>query len=514
MKKIFFTSIGLIWMHMLLAQVPEVEWMKTYGGTGSESSSRMIENTDGDYFFACSSTSQPSEERTAPRKGSRDIWVVKTDKAGNKIWDKAYGAGQITVRSMVATSDGGFIVGGNTIGGVGYDKSDTSRGNLDIWIIKVDRNGNKVWDKTLGGSEGDFLGDIILSPDGSILVGGYTGSSISGDKTSESYGEQDFWIIKLTEKGQYIWDKTYGGTGSEQVYTGLVDKDGNYLFGGVSTSNISGNKTDTSRGDNDGWLLKTDVDGNIIWDKTLGGDLTDYIQSMAMTSEGDYVLGIISNSNLSGDKTDAKRGGDDCWLVKVNMDGDILWQKTIGGEKGDQVVSVQIDTKESIYLVCRSQSGISADKKCSFGGGIANDSWIIITNQLGEIEWQDCYSFTSPDDAKLTDDGYVISGTKDGMRLIKLKTSIPTSIRNSIEVGKIKIYPNPTTNHISIQNNELQNNTTILEIYSIDGKRKYQQKINAVGGKCDIDFELVNGMYFIKIMQDNKIYTNSFVVNK
>ena len=109
MKKLLFTTIGLICMQVLLAQVPEVEWMKTYGGTGTESSSRMIENTDGDYFFACSSTSQPSEERTAPRKGSRDIWVVKTDKAGNKIWDKAYGSGQVTVTDMAATPDGELL---------------------------------------------------------------------------------------------------------------------------------------------------------------------------------------------------------------------------------------------------------------------------------------------------------------------------------------------------------------------------------------------------------------------
>jgi hypothetical protein len=303
MKKLLFSGLALCLFPMLFAQVPETEWRKTFGGSGSEGSTQGVENTDGDYFFACSSTSPPSEERTAPKKGSRDMWVVKTDKAGNKIWDKAYGGGLITVTGMAATNDGGVIIGANTQTsgtGIGYDKTDTTRGGIDVWLIKIDRNGNKVWDKTLGGSDDDFLGEIIITPDGSILVAINTSSPISGDKTIPGFGGTDCWVIKLNSSGQKVWDKVYGGTGFEDFYTGLVDKDGNYLFGGVSTSPVSGTKSEPSRGDNDGWLVKTDANGNKIWDKTLGGDLTDYIQTMAETSEGDYVLGIVSNSNISG----------------------------------------------------------------------------------------------------------------------------------------------------------------------------------------------------------------------
>ena len=160
MKKILFSALIIFIVQTLHAQAPDTAWTRIYGGSGSEFSSKVIENTDGDYFFASGSTSQPSEQRTAPRKGSRDIWVVKTTPDGTKVWDKSYGPGDVVLTDMAATADGGFIVGGNTPSGKGLDKTDTSRGGLDVWIIKVDKNGTKVWDKTLGGNDGDFLGEI------------------------------------------------------------------------------------------------------------------------------------------------------------------------------------------------------------------------------------------------------------------------------------------------------------------------------------------------------------------
>lgn len=512
MKKLFFSGLALIWTQIALAQVPEVAWTKVYGGTGTESSSRMVENTDGDYFFACSSTSQPSEERTAPRKGSRDIWVVKTDKDGNKIWDKAYGSGQITVTGMAATSDGGFIVGVNTMDGKGGDKTDTARGKLDIWLIKIDRNGNKVWDKTLGGSEGEGLGEIIEAPDGSILIAGSSRSTISGDKKSESFGLVDAWVVKLSSNGEYLWDKSFGGSGGDSFYTGLVDQEGNYLFGGTSFSPISGNKTDSSRGGNDGWLVKTDANGNIIWDKTLGGELVDFIQAMAETKEGDYILGIISESGISGDKTDASKGADDCWLVKLNKVGNIVWQKTIGGSGGDQVVSVQINNDDDIYLGCSSNSGASGDKNSPFIGP-GSDIWIIKTNSLGEIIWQNSYEFAGLNIAKLTnDDDYVLTGERNAIYIIKISKLIITNIKFK-ETKNLSIFPNPASSYLNINiGEEISNTSAVAEIYSTDGKLILKKIISVLNGKSFLSFDFQTGIYIIKISINNKFYFKNFVI--
>jgi hypothetical protein len=517
MKKILFSGLAIFIVQMLYAQAPDTAWTRTYGGSGSEFSSKVIENTDGDYFFASGSTSQPSEQRTAPRKGSRDIWVVKTTPDGTKVWDKAYGPGDVVLTDMAATADGGFIVGGNTPSGKSLDKTDTSRGGLDVWIIKVDRNGTKVWDKTLGGNDGDFLGEIIVTPDGSILVAMHTGSPISGDRTSVKYGSIDAWVVKLNSNGQYLWDKSFGGTGGDDFYTGLVDNEGNYLFGGSSNSPVSGNKTEPSRGgDADGWLVKTDANGNKIWDKTLGGDLVDYIQSMAITKEGEYVLGINSESGISGDKTIVKKGGNDCWLVKINKSGGIVWQKSYGGSTSDVVLSVKIDNAGDIYLGCRSVSDISGDKECPYGGGIANDSWILKTNNIGAILWQSCFSFTSLDDAKITSvNDYVISGTKAGMRLIKLKTSPTTGISSLFNSNAIEIYPNPASHFFNIQLKDLSiNGLSELEIYSLDGKLVLNKQLSIENGINQVKFDLQNGVYFLHLLVDHKVYSQKFVVNK
>ena len=518
MKSILFFFVLFLSAHAIWAQVPETAWMKTYGGSGTESSSQVVENTDGDYFFACSSTSPPSEERTAPKKGSRDMWVVKTDKEGNKIWDKAYGGGLITVTGMAATADGGFIVGANsqTSGtGIGSDKTDTTRGGIDVWLIKLDRDGNKVWDKTLGGSEDDFLGEIIISPDGSILVAINTSSPISGDKTVAGFGGSDCWVVKLNSSGQKIWDKVFGGTGGDSFTTGLVDKEGNYIFGGTSFSPVSGTKTEPSRGGNDGWLLKTDANGNKIWDKTLGGDQVDFIQSMAETKDGDYVLGIMTESGVSGDKTDDRRGGNDCWLVKVNSSGNTIWQKTFGGDKSDYLYSVEIDKNQNIYLGVGSNSGISGDKTSPFGG-VSYDAWIIKTNSIGEIEWQSCYPFTSLDAAILTiEEDYVISGTKDGMRLIKLNTSTATNISIAISNKSLLLYPNPAGHTLNIQFKELiKTGISEIEIYDSKGSLLLKKQLNILNDNNHIDIDFLNGVYFLKITKDEKIFTQPFVVYK
>jgi hypothetical protein len=513
MKSILFFFILFLSAHAIWAQAPDTAWTRTFGGSGSEGGGEMIENTDGDYFFACTSTSNPSEQRTAPLKGARDIWVVKTDKNGTKIWDKSYGPGLITATAMTATSDGGFIVGGNTDNGIGYDKTDTARGKLDIWIIKVDRNGAKVWDKTLGGSEGDELGNILETSNGEIIIVGFSSSPISGDKKSSNKGKGDGWIIKLSKDGHYIWDKSYGGNDGEQLTTGIVDNEGNYLFGGYSTSPISGDKSDTLRGGIDGWLVKTDANGNKIWDKTLGGDRTDFIQCMAEAKDGGYILGIISNSNISGDKNAGNKGADDCWLVKINKSGNLVWQKTIGGNKKDNSIAIDIDDSGGIYLGLESLSDISGDKTCAFIGP-GQDSWIIKTDAEGNLEWQSCYEFAALYKATLTSDNdYVLTANRNSLYIIKLKNNIGTNVNTDYAYGKLEMFPNPTINWLNIQLKD-QNLNDHIEAYIIgsDGRIMQRLFLQLENSKTQFEINIPNDIYFIKFEVKNFIYFQKFVV--
>ena len=133
----------------------------------------------------------------------------------------------------------------------------------------------KQWDKTFGGSNNDDLSSLQQTSDGGYILGGYSASGISGDKTEASRGNNDYWIVKTDANGNKQWDKTFGGSSDDQLYSFQQTTDGGYISGGRSTSGISGDKTEASKGSYDYWIVKTDANGNKQWDKTFGGSNVD-----------------------------------------------------------------------------------------------------------------------------------------------------------------------------------------------------------------------------------------------
>ena len=171
------------------------------------------------------------------------------------------------------------MLGGFTLGGIGGDKTEPSWGSWDVWVVGIDSVGNKLWDKRIGGSYFDKLTDMVATSDGGYLLAIQTSSGISGDKTVADHGDYDYWVVKIDSVGNIVWQNTYGGDGQESIYSITRLHDGNFLLGGISTSNTSGTKTqdtkDTSQTDifrrGDYWLVKIDSVGNQIWDKDYGG---------------------------------------------------------------------------------------------------------------------------------------------------------------------------------------------------------------------------------------------------
>ena len=175
-----------------------------------------------------------------------------------------------------------------------------------------------------GGSVQDFFTSIAITKDGGYLAGGFSNSNISGEKTQNSRGGNDYWVIKYTAQGLKQWDKTIGGSDDDKLYSVLQTDDGGYLLGGLSSSNVSGEKTTNSKGYSDYWIVKLDSAGNIEWDKTIGGSEMEFLTCMEKTSDGGYLLGGTSLSNAGFDKTENCWGGYDYWIVKINGKGKVL----------------------------------------------------------------------------------------------------------------------------------------------------------------------------------------------
>ncbi len=208
------------------------------------------------------------------------------------------------------------ILGGYSDSNISGNKTENSKGGYDFWIVKLDSSGDIVWDKTIGGSGTDVLNSIVQTLDNGFLLSGRSSSDISGDKTENSEGESDFWIVKLASNGTIEWQNTIGGNDIDQAYSANQTSDGGYIIGGFSRSAISGDKTENGQGNFDCWLVKINNVGIIEWQNTIGGSEIDGITSVIQSSDGNYILGGNSQSDISGDKSENSRGGQDYWIIK------------------------------------------------------------------------------------------------------------------------------------------------------------------------------------------------------
>ncbi|HRC32318.1 MAG TPA: hypothetical protein PK736_02625 [Bacteroidia bacterium] len=392
------------------AQNPLVkQWDKRFGGTDFDLLSSLQQTSDGGYILGGISLSGIGGDKTQPSWGSYDYWIVKIDSLGNKQWDKRYGGTDSDLlTSFQQTSDGGYILGGRSESGISGDKTQPSWGNDDYWIVKIDSLGTKQWDKRFGGTSYELFYSLQQTTDGGYILGGLSWSGISGDKTQPSWGSYDFWIVKISSLGNKQWDKRFGGASDDILYSLQQTTDGGYILGGYSWSGISGDKTQPSWGVRDYWILKIDSLGNKQWDKRFGGTSIDWLNSLQQTTDGGYILGGMSNSGISGDKTQPAWGNSvDYWIVKIDSLGIKQWDKRFGGTSDDEGIGYISQTIDGGFLLSGdSYSPISGDKTENNLG--PEQTWVIKTDALGNKQW-DKTVFTNGHD-----EGGLAIKTKDG----------------------------------------------------------------------------------------------------
>jgi hypothetical protein len=347
-------------------------WQKGFGGTSNELLLTMTSTSDGGALVGGLSNSGISGNKTSGTNGDYDYWVMKIDASGNKIWDKTFGGNQSDyLKAITVTSDGGAVLGGFSNSGISGSKTASDYSGGDYWVVKIDGNGNKLWDKSFGGSGYDDLSSVIATTDGGILLGGLSFSGISGNKMSSVAGGTDSWVIKLNSQGTKIWEKSLGGVGNESIKSMSSTTDGNFILGGITGTTITG----TVATESDFWLAKIDNNGNSLWEKRYGGSGNESINSLAVTSENTYILGGYATSNQSGNKTTVGYGDYDYWVVKVDLNGNKLADNTFGGSGYDEVSNLFISPQKEIYLGGTSDSPISGNKTAPNYG--QKDYWIV-----------------------------------------------------------------------------------------------------------------------------------------
>lgn len=359
------------------------QWDARFGGTSVDQLTALQQTADGGYILGGISFSGIGGDKSEASRGNSDYWIVKVDANGIKQWDARFGGtSQDELHSLQQTADGGYILGGASRSDSTGDVTQRTRGGKDFWIVKTDANGVKQWDARFGGTQFEELFSVRQATDGGYILGGYSLSEPGGDKTQPSRGRYDFWVVKTTAIGSKQWDATFGGSDDDWLTQLRQTTDGGYMLGGWSWSPKSGDKSQPTKGDNDYWMVKIDAQGDKDWDADLGGSSNDYLNAIEQTTDGGYILGGYSSSPVGGDKTENTVGGTDYWIVKTNEKGKKQWDANFGGSEFDFLYALQQTTDGGYMLAGYSASNASGDKTQDNKG--PNDYWIVKTSADGE----------------------------------------------------------------------------------------------------------------------------------
>jgi hypothetical protein len=344
-------------------------WIKTYGGQSTDRSYSVQITSDGGYIITGYTYSFGA--------GRADVYLIKTDINGNQQWYKTFGGSDDeNGYSIQVTSDCGYIIVGN--------KYTFGAGELDVYLIKTDNNGNEQWYKTFGGAIDDYGWSVQQTSDGGYIIVGYT------ETLGVGYSD-DVYLIKTDENGNQQWYKTFGGTGRDEGRSVQLTSDGGYI--------IVGNTSSFGAGNSDVYLIKTDENGNQQWYKTFGGSDDEHGSSVQQSLDGGYIITGYTESFGAGSRN--------VYLIKTDGNGNQQWYKTYGGPDYDWGLSIQ-PTSDGGYII--------AGYTYSFGAG-KSDVYLIKTDENGNQQWYKTFGGISYDYGysvqQTSDGGYIVAGSTE-----------------------------------------------------------------------------------------------------
>jgi len=335
-------------------------WNRTYGGTEREAAHPVEQTSDGGYIAAGLTWTGSA--------GYYDLWIVRTDALGSPLWDLTLGgAAGDEARGIRQTPDGGFVACGVT-----HSLGPTYHG--DAWLVRIDGNGNELWQRHFGGDEHEVAHAVQQTADGGYVM--------AGAVESFGAGGHDAWLVRTRADGGELWNRTFGGTGDDIAFAGQQTADGGYLLAGETWSFGAGML--------DFWMVKTDAEGLEQWSRTYGGAGAEGAHAALQTADGGYVL--------AGGTWSFGAGGADVWLVRTDADGNELWARTFGGT-GDDLGFAVDQTEDGGFIV--------AGTTTSSGEG-AEDLWLVRTDADGNELWNRTFGGPGRDEA------YGVRQTRDG----------------------------------------------------------------------------------------------------
>jgi len=537
------------WVVKLKEEQPTAaQWNMRYGGSGKDNFTDAIETLDGGYLAGGFTNSGGNGDKSQATQGQNDYWIVKSDQNGKKLWEKRYGGTEDDyLNRIIQTSDGGYLLAGSSFSGKGGDKTEASQGERDYWVVKVDKQGTKEWDKTFGGNDWDELKKVIQLASGEYVLGGSSNSPVSGDKSQRGQGGHDYWLVKISSTGMKLWDKRYGGSADELLGGFTETADGGFFLGGSSLSGQSGDKSLASRGSSDYWLVKTDKDGALLWEESYGGSGQDEVYSVRRSHGNNLYVAGTSNSGIGVDKSQKSQGGKDYWLIKLDENGYKLWDKTFGGSKDDELHASTFTDEGHYILAGHSYSGASGNK--SFASQGSSDYWVVEVAPSGKKIADQRFGGSDQEELRTvfqTNDGSLLLGGRSDsgvsgdrsqpsqgstdywlVKAAALTTAMPlvaareaTLAEEPItKVNLLQAYPNPVRDQATISFTLPEKQFVQLKVYDSQGKEEailFQGEAQA-HQTYQVEWRAKDkgtGMYLLQLQTPTKRYQQKLLLAK
>jgi hypothetical protein len=522
---VFAPAIGL-------GQNWDIIWQQCFGGSDVDVPLDIIPFEDG-YIIAGATGS--SDGDISFHYGMGDGWLVRTDSIGNLLWEKTFGGSDSEeFRRILASTDGHYYLLGTSWsedGDVSYDPYPDSP---DYWIVKMDAAGNIIWDKIVGGTFGEYLWNGAATADGGVVAIGETSSS-DGD-VSVVYGGKETWIVKFSATGELEWDYTIGTNGFDIGQAIIQTSDGGYLAGSNSIilQGAVGNITciPPSYDYVTGVLTKFDADMNVQWQRCYGGNNHDAINGILELDDGYIFSGGTASTNMPGHNGDV-----DVWVVRIDFDGNIVWQKVFGGsgyEAGYKIYK----TDDNGFIVAGNTYSNNGDVWGNHSiSEHYSDIWMFKINSDGELQWQQCFGGEGREGIvygvlRNSDNNFVIAGvtnygpsydvgcTPYGGNIVDrdfwvfeiLLNDTVNAINTPANARGIRVYPNPATSETWLQLPEGTNNSSLpMQLFSAKGILVYSTTVRGRFHKIET-INLPAGLYLVRLWDGERWMVEKLVV--
>jgi hypothetical protein len=495
MIKITASLICVLNLLFLNAQSLNISNQYAVGSTGNDGLVTYPSPNGDGYYLIGNSDGNASFDKTEDSNGGYDIWIVKTDNNFVKQWDKTYGGDQGDFFMSAIVLADKIIINATSNSNTSGDKTmDLFGAFTNVWNLCIDLNGNLLWQFQYGGDGGETSSDILLYSDTSVLLAIETFSNISGNKTQNKYGGDDIWLVEAAiNDGHIIQQNNVGSTMSERFPRIFKSQTTDRVF--MVTSADGGwsdnDKTDIGFSSRDIWLTEIDVSLNVINDKCFGGDAFDEFPRIALDVNGKILISANSRSGVTGNKTTNRIStvptGSDCWIVKVDNNFDIIWDKSYGGTNNQAVTKMHTMPNGELVVNCVSFSDQGTGNKTSeyFGAG---DGWVLFLDDNGDEILQASFggsqydggqTLVHPSDPTKLILSYSSSSGISGNKTVASKGNSDTwigildystaGLLSLSSNNSITAFPNPSQGSVSINFKEL-NEASNLTFLTVDGR--------------------------------------------